>query len=218
MQQTLELQGRLWVREALSENDLRFFDKALNCDSIVGNRLEWSDSLLNAAGESSKLSYLVRDIMKDAKPVRFVSFNKTSKMNWSLPWHQDRIIAVKNKNEVKGFSNWSKKMGIWHCEPPIKILEDMLFARVYLDEADEDSGSLELAIGSHKHGKILSTDTERLVSKLQKETCIAKRGDVLLVKALTLHRSSVSHSKRARRVLRVDYANFDLPKPIEWKY
>ncbi len=212
------MEGRLWIRGALSESELSYFDESLNSVLAPGNRLARSDALLRATGETSRLSYLVRGFTKDAKPVRFVAFNKTPDTNWSLPWHQDRVIAVREKSEVEGFSNWSRKTGIWHCEPPLNILEKMIFVRVYLDSTDEKSGCLEIALGSHKYGKVLSKNTERIVSALPHELCVAKRGDVLLVKALTVHRSALSHSISTRRVIRIDYSQCILPTPLEWNY
>lgn len=218
MKQDLEDEGRLWVRGALSEQDLQLFDRVSLGMSNVGRRLEWSDSLSKAIEASSRLNYLAQSVMTGAKPVRFVSFNKTSKMNWALPWHQDRVIAVKEKEGHEGFINWSNKSGVWHCEPPIDILENMVFARVHLDAATKANGCLELAIGSHKYGKILSKDTNAIVSKLPKETCIAERGDILFAKVLTLHRSIGSTSMSPRRALRIDYSNHNLPEPLKWAY
>jgi len=218
MKNELENEGRLWVRNALSDNDLELFEHASNINTSIGNRLEWSLSLTKAVGASSTLNNLARSVLVRAKPVRFISFNKTSDSNWALPWHQDRVIAVKNRSEIEGFRNWSQKSGVWHCEPPVKLLETMVFARVHLDDAEEMNGSLELSIGSHKFGRVASNNIQNIVSKLPREVCKAKRGDVLFVKALMLHKSTVSHSSKLRRALRIDYANFDLPEPLSWKY
>jgi len=218
MKQVLEDEGRLWVREALNEHDLNLLVKISKSEAVAGRRLGWTDKLAKAAGTSSKLNDLAQTILPNAKPVRFVSFNKSSGLNWSLPWHQDRVIAVNDKADVKGFKNWSQKAGLWHCEPPIKILEKMIFARVHLDDSDENNGCLEVLVGSHKYGKIISSDIEKIVAELPKEACIANRGDVLFVKALTLHRSHASYSQSSRRALRVDYSNRDLPHPLAWQY
>ena len=95
MQQELETKGRVWIRDALGQAQLKYFEEALNNETGIGGRLGWSEALGQATDKSSKLHNLVSDVMRDPKPVRFVSFNKTLKTNWSLPWHQDRVIAVK---------------------------------------------------------------------------------------------------------------------------
>lgn len=218
MKESIEKEGRLWARAALNTHDLELLEKALGSQTGAGSRLDWSDALIDAAGVSSKLNDLARRVLVGAKPVRFIFFNKTPDVNWSLPWHQDRVIAVENKTEAKGFNHWSQKAGTWHCEPPVEVLENMIFVRVHLDDTNEVNGSLEISIGSHKFGKILSGDIENTVARLPKEMCSSKRGDVLFVKALTLHRSMVSRSSAPRRALRIDYANHDLPHPMVWKY
>ncbi len=37
-----------------------------------------------------------------AKPVRAIMFNKSAETNWSLAWHQDRTICVKEKARSSG--------------------------------------------------------------------------------------------------------------------
>jgi hypothetical protein len=39
----------------------------------------------------------------DCRPVRAILFDKTPGTNWSLAWHQDRTIAVKERVLVNGF-------------------------------------------------------------------------------------------------------------------
>ena len=76
----------------------------------------------------------IRQLDPDVVPVRTVSFNKSQRANWGVPWHQDRVIAVNDKVETEGYRNWTKKSGTWHCEPPLSVLENMLFVRVHLDD------------------------------------------------------------------------------------
>ena len=49
-----------------------------------------------------------------ARPVRAILFNKSPETNWSLAWHQDRTICVKEKCEVPGFGPWTVKGGMHH--------------------------------------------------------------------------------------------------------
>jgi len=218
MRQVLETDGRVWLRNALNEQDLELLENNSNYTNKVGRRVQWSQSLCEAIGTSSKLGELAQCLMLEAKPVRLVSFNKTLDVNWALPWHQDRVIAVTDKADIEGYNNWTQKTGIWHCEPPIKILKKMIFARVHLDDSDANNGCLELSLGSHKFGIVKSDNIKSIVEKLPAETCVAKRGDVLFVKALTLHRSKLSTSALQRRAFRVDYANMDLEPPLKWAY
>jgi len=218
MKQILEDEGRVWLRGALSEVELQYFEKLMLIESKIGVRLEWSEALRKIAGPYSTLQHVIQGVVQGVKPVRFISFNKTNDINWALPWHQDRVIAVADKIENAKYTNWSRKSGIWHCEPPIDVLKDMSFARIHLDDADETNGCLELALGSHKYGEVVSDHIRAIVEVCPKEVCRAKRGDILLVKALTLHRSGASNSTKSRRVLRIDYASKELPRPLSWKY
>ncbi len=43
------------------------------------------------------------------KLVRAIYFDKTSEANWSVAWHQDKTIAVKEKVNIPGFEPWSIK-------------------------------------------------------------------------------------------------------------
>ena len=135
-----------------------------------------------------------------------------------MPWHQDRVIAVKEKHDIEGFGAWTKKAGVWHTEPPIKILENMVFIRIHLDDCSAQNGALELALGSHKYGRIRSEDAVGIVQKLPQDICDAQRGDVLIAKALTLHRSYKSTSLSRRRALRIDYCSAALPQPLDWGF
>lgn len=219
MKDVLENEGRIWLRSALSETQLHNLDKLLSDQaSKLGARLKPPTTLNKKMNSELGVDSLVEPFFQDAKAVRFISFNKSKKQNWSLPWHQDRVIAVRKKVRVPGFTNWSRKSGIWHCEPLEAILKNMIFARVYLDDVTKGNGSLELAIGSHKFGKIKASKVDEVIEGCDTEICEANRGDVLLVKALTLHKSGVSTSNAQRRALRIDYAVQELPAPLKWKY
>ena len=154
--------------------------------------------------------------MPGAFPTRVVSFNKTATQNWGVPWHQDRVIAVDAKRDHANFDNWSQKEGVWHCEPPLSVLDKMLFLRIHLDDDTDVNGAMQIAKGSHVRGRIAANETETIATQHETEICKGSRGDVLVLKMLTLHRSSPAVTKCVRRVLRVDYANSKLPVPMCW--
>lgn len=193
----LEQEGRVWFRRALSDASISSLDETT---STVGR----------------PLGALASQLMPGARPVRVIAFNKTEATNWILPWHQDRVVALRERVEMPGFTNWTNKAGIWHAEPPIELLERMVFARIHLDPADEQNGCLQLALGTHACGKIAAADAEAIANGTPIENCIAQRGDVLFAKALILHRSSSSRTHAGRRAIRVDYCAEPLPAPLEW--
>ncbi|MBK6705285.1 MAG: phytanoyl-CoA dioxygenase family protein [Caulobacteraceae bacterium] len=164
----------------------------------------------------AELDELAASLLPGARPVRIIAFNKTEANNWTLPWHQDRVVALRERAETPGFTNWTNKAGIWHAEPPIELLERILFARIHLDPADSDNGCLQLALGTHARGKIASADADALAQSVSIEDCVAERGDVLFAKALILHRSSPSRTSAGRRAIRIDYCAEPLPPSLEW--
>ena len=217
MRDILENEGRVWARGALSEHDLNIMTRAMGRVS-AGQRLAWSPDLCKVAGTQSRLTDLAGELLDGAAAVRLVAFDKSTQTNWALPWHQDRVIAIEDALSAPGFSNLSKKSGIWHCEPPVSLLKTMIFARVHFSRNDAETGAMEISLGSHKFGKVSASEIDAVVRQLPTETCTAERGDVLFVKALTLHRSSASSSMQSRAALRVDFSNQQLPPPLQWYY
>jgi len=215
-QTDFEETGRLWIRQALAEADLSALEQAAAAPQKPGVRLAWNETFQEKLGANSKMADVVGHVMPNCFPVRLVAFDKTPEANWSVPWHQDRVLAVAERHDVHGFGNWSRKAGTWHAEPPTELLESMLFARIHLDDTDEVNGCLEIARGTHVSGLVPAHEATSIAEQAPREICRAARGDVLLVKALTLHRSLSSASQLSRRALRVDYANTALPPPLEW--
>ncbi len=208
--------GRAWFRNALTQTELLAMDSACAMGSAPGARL----SLGDVGGCLAPVHRLAAQMLPGAIAVRLVAFNKSEASNWSLPWHQDRVIAVRERIEVAGYANWTRKSGVWHVEPPIELLQRMIFARVHLDAATAENGCMELAPGSDVFGKIPDSAAEPIANRpdADRELCVAERGDVLFVKALTLHRSRASQNSGERRALRIDYAAEQLPAPLEWEF
>jgi ectoine hydroxylase-related dioxygenase (phytanoyl-CoA dioxygenase family) len=204
--------GRLWLRNALSEADLASYDAVAALNDGPGARV----NLAKSFDENAPLTQTIAAIFPNFRAVRTVVFNKTEANNWGVPWHQDRLIAVAERHDVEGFLNWSQKAGVWHCAPPLDLLNQMLFVRLHLDATDADSGPMEIALGSHHAGIIPSAEAEAAAAKYSTETCTAERGDVLVLQMLTLHRSRPAQKANSRRTLRVDFAKSALPAPLEW--
>lgn len=204
----IERKGRVWVRNALTDESLRALDAVCDIGEAPGQRL-----LLEPP---TALNVYAQQLLPNARPVRVIAFNKTEANNWTLPWHQDRVVALHERVETPGFTNWTNKAGIWHAEPPIELLGRMIFARIHLDPADTENGCLQLALGTHAQGKIAAADADRIASAAPIENCVAERGDVLFAKALVLHRSSPSRSNDGRRAIRIDYCADPLPSTLEW--
>jgi hypothetical protein len=75
---------------------------------------------------------------------------------------------------------------------------------------------LRVLPGSAEYGKIDESTTKTLVSSSLEVVCEANVGDILAMKALTLHASSPSITPSHRRVLHVDFCAGELPPLLEW--
>ena len=155
-------------------------------------------------------------ISQNAVPVRAILFDKSCSANWSLGWHQDTKIAVRRRVDIPGFTAWSEKEGVVHCQPPAAILESSIAVRIHLDRCDASNGPLRVIPGSHLYG-IQPALEERSIS--DSVECLAEVGDVLLIKPLLWHASSKSSGLSPhRRVIHIEYCSADLPDGLEWAY
>lgn len=102
-----------------------------------------------------------------ACPVRAILFDKTPGANWSLGWHQDRTIAVRERQDVPGYGPWSRKAGVQHVEPPFAVIEAMVTLRIHLDDVPADNAPLLVVPGSHRLGRLAEPDIARVVERLE---------------------------------------------------
>lgn len=151
----------------------------------------------------------------DAFAVRGTLFDKNPDANWSLFWHQDSIVTVREPGDVPGFSKWAQKAGIWHVEPPFSVFERMLTLRVHLDDCHLENGPLRVLPGSHRHGWV-DADLDEWKQNIQEVVCPVPAGGVLVMSPLILHASSASQTPSHRRVLHIEYAVDPLPGGLKW--
>jgi Phytanoyl-CoA dioxygenase (PhyH) len=145
--------------------------------------------------------------------VRGLYFDKPPKRTWSLPWHQDLTIAVKEHGPSEGFSKPTTKEGVRHYEAPTELLERMATVRIHLDAVGDDNGPLEVVEGSHRFGKEINLQAGPV------RTIHAEVGDCLVMRPLLVHASGPSHAETARhrRILHLEFAADPAPAPgLEW--
>ena len=196
---------RGWMRLPFRFNapELKMLSE-LNPHRGRGERLVDMHSLAEAL--PIKFTSCLQNMGFDPRPNRAVGFAKSKDSNWSLPWHQDRIMAMNQRIDSPDYSNWARKSGVWHCEPSVATLQHMTFAYIAFDNISDGQGGLELAEGTHRHGKIAETDIAAHISNstLVKPELLC--GEVLLISSLTLHRSAVMRESGNRRTLRIDFS------------
>ncbi|MEO1139677.1 MAG: phytanoyl-CoA dioxygenase family protein [Pseudomonadota bacterium] len=208
--------GRLWLRQVVSGSGIQALKHLMGLDGRPGARVAPEDALFQAV-KAQQVSHQIAGLWPGMKPVRIVSFDKSSASNWKVSWHQDRVIAVKARADVPAFSNWSQKNDVWHCEPPLEILQEMLFVRLHLDPSTPETGAMEIAVGSHKAGLVRREHAKAVAQEYQTEMTEAAPGDVLILPMLALHKSDRAVRPDSRAVLRIDFAPENLlPAPLAW--
>ena len=153
---------------------------------------------------------------KYSRPVRAILFNKSANTNWSLAWHQNRTICVRERRDAPGFGPWTVKGGMNHVAPPFDLLSRMVTLRVHLDDVPVTNAPLLIAPGSHTLGRIAVGEVPDVVRRCGIVACLAKAGDVWLYATPILHASEAASLPKSRRVLQVDFAAQELPHGLEW--
>ncbi len=143
-----------------------------------------------------------------------IFFNKPSKTNWFVGYHQDISISVKNKIEAEGFSNWTNKNNQLGVIPPKEILENTVTIRIHLDETNETNGALKVIPKTHTKGIIRVDESFKKETLGVEQLCSVEKGGVMLMKPLLLHASSKSISEFDRRVIHLEFCNKEVP--MEW--
>jgi ectoine hydroxylase-related dioxygenase (phytanoyl-CoA dioxygenase family) len=164
---------------------------------------------------SAVVTELVELVIAEAVITRGLFFDKIPVANWTVDWHQDLIVAVKERKMVAGFEAWSVKSKINHVMPPIPVLENMLTVRVHLDDIDEFNGALLVIPGSHTHGRLSDEEIEQWKLK-EKILCSLPKGSALIMRPLLLHSSYAGSKPSHRRVLHLEYSSDALPGGLAW--
>jgi ectoine hydroxylase-related dioxygenase (phytanoyl-CoA dioxygenase family) len=154
-----------------------------------------------------RLLGLVREILgPEAFPYRATLFEKSSRANWLVAWHQDRALPLREKRDTPGWGPWSLKEGIIYCLAPARALCKVLALRVHLDDSTKQNGPLSVLPGTHTRGVLTGGDIRRLVKEIESVECLVPQGGVLAIRPLLIHSSSKSRSEQKRRVLHIEYA------------
>lgn len=150
------------------------------------------------------------------KIVRVIYFDKTPEKNWFVTWHQDKTISVSEKKEIAGWGPWTIKDGVHCVQPDLSVLNSMVTFRVHLDDADENNGNIRAILGSHMLGILSSSDILKINENESSISFKVKSGDVIMMRPHLLHSSSKAIVPSHRRIVHVEYSNYELPKGLKW--
>ena len=156
------------------------------------------------------IDFVTQVLGMSAGLVRGLYFDKPPEQSWTLPFHRDKTIAVRD-NRALGpeFRNPTTKAGVPHVEAPNQILERMLTLRIHLDPMTLENEPLSLIPGSHRSER----PTAETVMPL------GSAGDVLAMRPLVVHgsRDAMPGTKLRRRIVHLEFAAMrELPDRMEW--
>jgi ectoine hydroxylase-related dioxygenase (phytanoyl-CoA dioxygenase family) len=170
----------------------------------VRNLLHLSPAINELAYSAKVRSIAKENLAKAAFPVRGTLFDKTAGANWLVPWHQDLTICVVARIDVPGYGPWTTKAGVYHVQPPISILENMLSVRTHLDDCDEANGAVRVLPGTHRLGRLTREQVAEQQRSVASVSCAVHSGGVVLMRPLLLHASSAASKAVHRRVIHID--------------
>lgn len=212
----VETDGYALVHSCVSEGTIQALETALDADQH-GVRNLLSNAIVRAFAGSDAVRMPVAAVLgATCFAVRGIFFNKNPRANWKVTWHQDCVIAVREKLEIDGWGPWSSKAGLVHVRPALAVLQQMLAIRIHLDDCAEDNGPLRIIPGSHRYG-ILSDAEIQDRSKESTVACAVSRRDAILMRPLLLHSSPPAMRPSNRRVVHLEFAAHDLPSGAEWQ-
>ena len=151
----------------------------------------------------------------NAVAIQAIAFNKTANTNWKVAWHQDLMFPFAEKVTSNDFDLPTLKQGIHYARPPESVLNQLLAVRLHLDDCGATNGPLRISPGTHLAGIIQTTTIPEQVASHGEITCLAKKGEILLMRPLILHASSQATEPKHRRILHLVYHSGE-PIPETW--
>ncbi|MGJ8591544.1 MAG: WYL domain-containing protein [Aquaticitalea sp.] len=190
----------------IREND----EQAFGMREVLKKLPELKEILFNR-----NLKKIVRNIDKEVFLTKAIYFDKSSKDNWYVTWHQDVPINVKEKIETTGFGAWTKKNEVIGVRPPEEISKNSFSIRIHLDDTTYKNGALKIIPGTHN--KVMNDEEIKLISSnsIPYVSEVAS-GGLQIIKPLLLHASSESISQKRRRVLHLVFSSIELPNGLSY--
>lgn len=144
-------------------------------------------------------------LARGAVAIQAIAFDKNAAANWKVTWHQDLMFPFARPVTAAGYAVPSRKAGVDYARPPREVLEALLAVRLHVDDCDDTNGPLRVTPGSHRDGVIKEADIAGRVAAGGEVECLARAGEVVLMRPLLLHASSPAKVPKHRRVLHVVY-------------
>jgi ectoine hydroxylase-related dioxygenase (phytanoyl-CoA dioxygenase family) len=183
----------------------------------AGTRHLMNNACVAALASDSRLIEIAQGSLgKRLVPYRITLFEKTSRANWLVVWHQDTALPLTRRNNFSDWGPWSNKAGVMYAHAPSWALSRVVALRVHLDASTQDNGPLRVIPGSHARGVLTDEEVLALAREQESVDCLVPRGGVLTMRPLLIHSSSKSQGVAPRRVLHIEYADsLELDKGIQ---
>lgn len=158
---------------------------------------------------------MIAGLGREAACVRALFLDRAPRPGWSVPWHQEATIALKERVEVTGFGPWTMKDGVQHVMAPPGTLSTMLTVRVHLDDCGVDEEGLDVIPTSHQYGRLPADSIEQF-TRYDVTPVPVRKGGLVAMKPLLIRRSAAPVRPGPRRVIHLDFCARRLPLPLEW--
>jgi ectoine hydroxylase-related dioxygenase (phytanoyl-CoA dioxygenase family) len=148
-----------------------------------------------------------RFLGKPVIPHKAILFDKCAHANWLVPWHQDRVLPLRQKFTDPEWGPWTQKHGVDFAHAPTWAMNRIVGLRVHLDDSTEHNGPLRVILGSHSFGVLSQAEVVEKAKDGTVVTATVQRGGVIAMRPLLIHASSKSSTRDPRRVLHIEYTD-----------
>lgn len=160
------------------------------------------------ASDTRLLDIAQRELRTEPFPFRATLFEKSGKANWLVVWHQDTALPLRERFDAPEWGPWSVKAGVPYAHAPASALARIVALRVHLDASTKDNGPLRVVPHSHVLGVLTDDEIGSVVKKRGIVECLVPKGGILTMSPLIIHSSSKARIDAPRRVLHLEYADF----------
>lgn len=133
-----------------------------------------------------------------------------------VQWHQNRVVAVRERMDVHGYGPWTTLLGVPHVEAPSSVLKQMIALRIQLDTTPAGNPEFHVLPGSHRAGKLTPEQIEQLTATVTPLTLSLPKGSLLLMNPLLVHSVATGAQPSHCRVLQVEFAPVEAISPLQW--
>lgn len=95
-------------------------------------------------------------------------------------------------------------------------MSQMVTLRIHLDDADGHNGCLKVIPGSHQWGFLDQKQIRQINNEHSSRSCVVKAGETIMMRPLLLHASNKAVVPNHRRVVHIEFSQYQLPFGIYW--